>query len=83
MIKFSKVKFGSLTSTSPCSIPHRMVSDAARCDICYKLLNKTKMARHKKTVHFKIKAYKCSVCVKSFGTSGNRATHEKCIHGIR
>nr|ADO22665.1 SIX class homeobox transcription factor SIX32b [Mnemiopsis leidyi] len=37
-----------------------------RCDICYKHMRKSGLQRHKRTVHFKDKRYKCRYCDKWF-----------------
>jgi hypothetical protein len=50
------------------------------CDICNKAVLDVK--RHKNLVHFKIKPHPCRYCDKHFGTSYNRNSHERSIHGV-
>ncbi|KAL5270812.1 hypothetical protein ACHWQZ_G001472 [Mnemiopsis leidyi] len=49
------------------------------CDICHKSVQDVN--RHKNLVHYKIKPYPCHFCEKYFGTSYNRNSHERSIHG--
>jgi hypothetical protein len=51
------------------------------CDICdKKLSSKTKMIKHKMSVHRGIKPYKCSVCNYETTTMYNLESHQRHIH---
>ncbi|KAL5270810.1 hypothetical protein ACHWQZ_G001470 [Mnemiopsis leidyi] len=53
-----------------------------RCDLCDKWVSKSQLLRHKNTVHFKLKPYRCSFCPKAFGTSGHRRKHMSTLHSL-
>ena len=61
-------------------IPHHCPVEECQCKICHKILMKTSLKMHMKSVHEKIKDYLCKLCGIGFSRSDALRLHIKTVH---
>jgi hypothetical protein len=55
-------------------------SDLVECDICWKVVTKKQLLRHKNILHFNKRPYPCLFCDSRYGENGNLYKHMRRKH---